>query len=276
VSASASYLSACLIYRNHAPYLREWIEFHRLVGVDRFFLYDNESTDEHEEILAPYVERGIVELQTWPSPPRKNQYWGMRGAFDDCLARHQEDSRWIAFIDIDEFLFSPTGRQLPDVLKGFEQFPGVEVSSLEFGPSGHETKPSGLVIESYLRRRAYTSLQEDIEQVKSIVDPTRVDRTLNPHGFYYKEGYSVHEDGKRADGDAPGSKTFPRASLLRINHYITKSVEEYTAKRDQWAASGLYRRPPSPQFVELLSSEQDEAITVHLPALREALAKPVG
>ncbi len=273
-----SYLSVCLLYKNHAPYLREWIEFHRLVGVDRFFLYDNESSDEHEEVLSPYVERGIVELQTWPSPPpsRRMQYWGLRAAFNDCVARHLDDSRWIAFIDIDEFLFSPTGRQLTDVLKGFEQFSGVEVSSLEFGPSGHETKPAGLVIESYLRRRSYTSPEDDVEQVKSIVDPTRVDRTLNAHGFYYKEGYAVREDGRRADGEAPGSKTFPRTSLLRINHYITKSVEEYNAKRDLWASLGLARRPPSSQFVELLSSEHDESITRYLPALREALAKPIG
>ena len=41
------YLAVCAIYRNEAPYLREWIEFHRLVGVERFFLYNNESTDDH-------------------------------------------------------------------------------------------------------------------------------------------------------------------------------------------------------------------------------------
>jgi hypothetical protein len=276
--AAKPYLSVCSIYRDHAAYLREWIEFHRLVGADRFFLYDNESADEHAEVLSPYVERGIVEVHEWPSPAseRQNQYWGLRGAFDDCLARHRDDSRWIAFIDVDEFLFSPTGRTLPDALRGFEQFSGVEVSSLGFGPSGHLTRPSGLVIESYLRRRHYTSPEQDLEQVKSVVDPTRAERTLNAHGFYYRDGYAVHEDGQRADGDLPGSKTFPQTSLLRINHYITKSVEEYMTKREQWEAAGLARRPPTAQFVERLSGEQDEAITMYVPALREALAKRVG
>ena len=42
----------------------EWIEFHRLVGVERFFLYDNGSTDDHREVLAPYVEEGIVTCTT--------------------------------------------------------------------------------------------------------------------------------------------------------------------------------------------------------------------
>src|SRR5687768_9080374 len=61
------YLSVCSIYRDHAEYLREWIEFHRLVGVERFFLYDNESSDDHREVLAPCVERGIVVIHDWPN-----------------------------------------------------------------------------------------------------------------------------------------------------------------------------------------------------------------
>jgi len=58
------YLSICGIYRDEAFYLREWIEFHRLVGVERFYLYDNFSEDNHREVLAPYIESGIVVLRT--------------------------------------------------------------------------------------------------------------------------------------------------------------------------------------------------------------------
>ena len=61
-----AYLSICAIYRNEGEYLREWIEFHRLVGVERCYLYDNLSTDSHREVLAPYVEQGIVAASGWP------------------------------------------------------------------------------------------------------------------------------------------------------------------------------------------------------------------
>ena len=242
------------------------------MGVERFFLFDNESTDDHEEVLRPYVENGIVEITEWASRPDE-RHWNLRVAFNDCIERHREDARWIAFIDIDEFLFSPTGRQVADVLSEFEQFSGVEVSSLSFGPSGHRTKPNGLVIESYLHRRAYASREEDIDQVKSIVDPMRVDRNYNAHGFVYKDGYAVHEDGSRASDDPPGSQVFPHTSLLRINHYITKSIDEYDAKRAQWAAAGRSRRPLRPRWVEELSAEHDDAITMYVPALREALRR---
>jgi hypothetical protein len=273
------YLSLCSLYRDHAEYLREWIEFHRLVGVERFFLYDNESRDDHEQVLAPYVERGIVEVHHWPTPPsvERGVPWAIIDAFNDCLGHHRHDSRWIGFIDVDEFLFSPTGRTLPAVLEGFEQFAGVEVSRLDFGPSGHQVKPEGLVIESYALRRGYLSPKKDWEFVKSIVDPARTSHAFNAHGFFYTEGYAVHEDGRRALEKPPGRKGFPQTSLLRINHYITKSKEEYARKAAQWAAAGR----PFPDddrsgFFAHLSMEQDDTIKMYAPALREALAQPVG
>jgi hypothetical protein len=279
MSAAKPYLSLCSLYKDHADYLREWIEFHRLVGVERFFLYDNESTDDHEEVLAPYVDRGIVEVHHWPSPPsvERGVPWAIIDAFTDSIRRHRQDSRWIGFIDIDEFLFSPTGRPVPDVLTGFEEFSGVEVSRLDFGPSEHETRPDGLVTESYLMRRSYTSPKRDWEFVKSIVDPSRTTHAFNAHGFFYSEGYAVRENGERAPESPPGRRYFPQASLLRINHYITKSKEEYRRKGDQWAAAGLpFPHDDRSEFFAHLNTERDETITTYVPALREALSQPVG
>ena len=54
------YLSVCAIYKNEARYLAEWLEFHLLAGVEHFFLYDNNSTDDHREVLAPYLRAGVV------------------------------------------------------------------------------------------------------------------------------------------------------------------------------------------------------------------------
>jgi len=107
-----NYLNVCAIYRNEAAHLREWIEFHRIVGAERIFLYDNGSSDEHFEVLAPYLEDGTVVVYDWPSRDRPQE-----PAYDDCLARHGPESRWIAFIDLDEYLFSPLLQPLPEILR---------------------------------------------------------------------------------------------------------------------------------------------------------------
>lgn len=103
-----TYLAIAAIYRDDAAYLAEWIEFHRLVGAERFFLYDNLSTDEHRSVLDPYVREGVVVVHDWPQTFPSGQV----PAFADCLERHRDDARWIAFLDVDEFLFSPTDSSL--------------------------------------------------------------------------------------------------------------------------------------------------------------------
>src|SRR5437016_521510 len=59
-------LSICTIFKNEAPYLKEWIEYHKLVGVDHFYLYNNLSLDAFRRILAPYIKDELVTLIQWP------------------------------------------------------------------------------------------------------------------------------------------------------------------------------------------------------------------
>ena len=85
------------------------------MGVERFFLYNNQSTDDHREVLAPYVADGSVVVHDWPVRP------GQLPAYQHCLAEHGSESRWIAFIDLDEFLFSPTRRPVTEILPDYER-----------------------------------------------------------------------------------------------------------------------------------------------------------
>jgi hypothetical protein len=274
------YLSICSIYRDHAEYLAEWIEFHRLVGVERFFLYDNLSRDHHREVLEPYVEAGVVVQNDWHRPffPTSE---GMLKAYEHCLEHHGENSRWIAFIDIDEFLFSPTGRPVSDLLVEYERFPGVAVNWATFGTSGHRTKPRGLVIESYLGRSNREYINRNF---KSVVDPSRVARTGNPHFFIYRKGWAVDENkrplGPIVHGQFRRGKTQSvSSSRLRINHYWSKSEEECRKKLELWQGTGGPEagRARSWAFFEefnaKLNDERDETILMYLPQLKAALEK---
>jgi hypothetical protein len=247
-------------YRDEAPYLREWIEFHRLVGVERFFLYDTGSTDEHEAVLAPYVDRGIVAVEEWHGEGRQNE------AIDHCVAAHA-DVRWIAFIDADEFLFSPRGRLLPDVLRDYEDFPGVGVNRAQFATSGHVSKPSGLVIENYTYRFA----DRNAKWVKNVVQPARTKRCRGAHIFDFDSGYAV--DVRRRPVDGGQSEAFLQ-TRLRINHYYTKSLEELQAKYAKPRAdTGEMREPASMRYWMVLEARTTRDLTIlqHLPALKQRL-----
>ena len=260
--SARAYLAACMTYSNHASYMREWLEFHRLVGFERFFLYDNGSDDDHESVLRPYVAQGLVTVHRRPGAAE--QY----PSFRHCLQTHRDDARWIAFIDVDEFLFSPRGRPVPEILADFEEFPAVGVNQAIFGTGGHKHRPPGLVIENYL----YRSGNPAVRMVKNIVDPQRTTDVVNAHSF-------VHTDGERVDvmkrpfygRDSP-EVIFSR---LRLNHYFTKSQEELAEK---WARAeadtGEMRDPKNLEHHLRIESryERDEVILQYVPALKAALA----
>ena len=90
--------SICAIFKDEAVYLKEWLEFHLMIGIDHFYLYNNFSTDNYMEILKPYIEKNIVTLKEWPVKA------GQLSAYDDCYNNYRNESQWICFLDIDEFI----------------------------------------------------------------------------------------------------------------------------------------------------------------------------
>jgi len=259
-----SYLAACAIFRNEAPYLAEWIDFHRLVGVERFFLYDNGSDDGWLAVLAPYIAAGCVSVQPWPMPFRLP---AARLAYADCLTRARGHARWLTCIDLDEFLFAPQEPTLIPVLRRFEHCPGVVVRWQVYGSSGHERATDEPVIGRFCRRAPTQWIRN--RRVKSIVDPARALRPVNPHHFVYEGGeLAVDETGARVDLVArlrfskrlrplygllgPALRyvdpwaatdiTRTRVSVehLRINHYPIKSREEFQRKARMMEGKGRY------------------------------------
>lgn len=98
-------LSICAISQNDAPYLKEWIDFHKCVGVEHFYLFNHGSQDTMDEVLKPYVDRGEVELFHWPVIPKQIAVLSQVDAYNWTLRYATGETKWLAFIDTDEFLF---------------------------------------------------------------------------------------------------------------------------------------------------------------------------
>jgi glycosyltransferase involved in cell wall biosynthesis len=254
-------LTVCAIFRDEAPYLAEWIEFHRIAGVEHFELYDNGSTDQSREILAPYVATGVVTLHEWHIRP------GQLSAYLDAIALTRGKTRWAAFIDVDEFLFAPSTVPLPNVLSDYLRYPAVGVNWNVFGTSGHKQKPSGLVIENYTRRTRDSSLNRHI---KSIVQPERVRliRPFDPHHFKYLAGLAVNERFMPIIG--PFSDP-PERDILRINHYWSKSEDEALAKAGRERADNGELRAIEHLLDPKLNTVRDVAIGPFVPKVKRAL-----
>lgn len=220
------YLAVCAIAKNEGPYFKEWIEWHRSQGVEKFYIYDNESTDCTKEVLAPYIESGLVEYCYWPG--QKQQL----ATYDDCFEKHRLEARWIAVIDLDEYIVPIKDRNICEFLRRMEEFAVVEINWLVYGSGGAKKHEPGGVMERFRRH----SLPEHKlnTHVKSIADPRRVCTMTGCHE-------AARISGKAADSHGvPLKKGFrdriPQQDVIRINHYAVKSYEEFLAKRSRGRA----------------------------------------
>jgi len=230
-SVPATYLAVCAIAKDEGPYFKEWIDWHKAQGVDKFYIYDNGSTDATAEILRPYIEDGTVEYI--PFPGHRMQL----AAYDDCMARHRFDTRWIAFIDLDEFIVPVADTSVDAFLRRFESFPAVEINWLIYGSGGQRGKSPRPVMERF-RRHSLPSHPLN-RHVKSIVNPRRVFTMTGCHE-------AARIDGRAADSHGnPVTRNFrerePQQDVIRINHYAVRSFEEFVEKQARGRASGTKR-----------------------------------
>lgn len=224
-------LAVCAIAKNEGPYFKEWLDWHISQGVEKFYIYDNESTDCTRDVLAPYIESGVVEYIYYPG------YRRQIAAYDDCIDRHRFDTRWLAFIDLDEFIVPLRDSSITEFLTGFENSPVVEINWLIYGSGGAEKKSPAPVMERF-RHHSLPSHKLN-RHVKSIVNPRRVFTMTGCHE-------AARIDGVAADshGD-PITRNFrerePQQDVIRINHYAVRSKEEFIEKQNRGRASGSQR-----------------------------------
>jgi hypothetical protein len=229
----------CAVFKDEARHLEEWLEFHSLMGVEHFFLYNDHSSDEFMTVLRPWIDKGRVTLR--PSKSRKQ-----KAIYNHCLRHGAARCRWIAFIDLDEFLFSPEAVPLPEVMERYSTAPAVFVHWILFGSGGHVKAPKGGTVDSYTKSMGLdASIRDDFvhgkigprsEYVtgwardgKSIVDPRAVIEMGIHVPYLLKWGSAVTETFDKPHARSPAGTPFT-CDILRINHYWSRSVEELTAK----------------------------------------------
>lgn len=137
-------VSLCLIFKNEAPFLKEWIDYHRTIGVDHFFLYNNNSTDNYKEVLTSYVELGLVTLIEFPYDHAQMM------AYEHCFENYKMETNWMGFFDADEFICPRLHEDINDWLAKFDKFHSVLIYFRVFGTGGNlEHDYSKNVIEQY-------------------------------------------------------------------------------------------------------------------------------
>lgn len=221
------HLTIAAIAKNESAYIGEWLAFHKLQGVEKVFLYDNDSTDNMYEVLKPYIDDGFVEY---------NEIHGkciQFAAYTDAINRYGELAEYMAFIDCDEFMVpvntdSDLRTIIDDVFAKDDNAGGYAINWCIYGSSGHEKKPQdGLLIENFTYHSDVSYVHN--RHIKSIVRPSCVKYFDHPHYPIYKPGYYCIN----YDGDIVPSwwNNISSYKGIKLNHYFCKSKEEFLIRR---------------------------------------------
>lgn len=171
-------------------YLQEWIEYHQLIGVDHFCIYDNNEGNETALVLEPYIKSGLVDYVSWPNLwPELDFFKGCQHyAYQDGLEKCRENTIWTAFIDTDEFIVPNIYTDLRETLmREFIDKPLIYVNWRRFGTGGQTIYPSGNILSTLTR----CSPRDHTQNIpgKTIAQPAYLIQPENPHCFLATTGY---------------------------------------------------------------------------------------
>lgn len=230
-------LAMVAIMKDEADYIAEWIEFHRLVGARAFYIYDNGSSDESagiarhhigaDGVLMPFAGRyhdAIFKRNINPQP----------FAYAHAIANFGANYRWMAFIDIDEFIIPKSGDNIEQILdRELSGEVNIALPWAMFGTGGHIENPGGLTIESYTARYDETLFWPKARYpFKHILDPCEAKHVHIHLPTTKRDGDLCSNDvGARRALKSRNDEGFFSVENLQLNHYFTRSRVEFIERK---------------------------------------------
>ena len=217
-------LAFVAIMKNEGHYIKEWLGYHLLAGVNHFYIYDNESTDNMKEILQPYIAAGIVTYIFYPGKAKQME------AYNDAVKKFRFQCRYMVFVDADEFFLPKSNRSITEVADEIfsdlgEKVGGFAAHWFMYGSNGEEKADyTRGVLERFTRRRDTPEIS-----IKSITDPRKIDFIWSPHFPTFFPKIDFIDTGIE-------NAVYDISEKIVVNHYITKSKEEFFLRKQKGSA----------------------------------------
>lgn len=249
--------------RNEAPYLLEWIAYHRLIGFGQITIYDNESNDASPRILGPLARAGIINAVYWRDRRAK-----MDRAYTHARKRLLPFVEWCLFCDLDEFLVLRPGIALEHLLPKEPDIAGLAICWRVFGSSGLRNRGTDPVMARFLKARA-----RDSRVVKTMARLSDLP-AMSVHLPRAINGRVTDLDGRTLEHVHGNSIEWQTDCLARLHHYQNRSWEEFVCKRARGEGAFLGGFIPATNFERIGEGvvAMDDALRF-VPAVQEEMAR---
>lgn len=227
----------CAILKNEHQYLDEWIRHHLDIGFDEIYLYEDFGSKSHEIITNNYSNVHLTRLSEIFDEIKHLHGDKQNALYIYFYQNYKNVFDYTAFIDIDEFIMFEDGYGLQALLNEYQDYNGIFLFWKMYNANGIIDNPKSNVVTTY------TTLSEDDNhdngwKYKSIVN-------MNRDSYFI----SCHEIAGGITTDHSSSKYDITYSKAWINHYFTKSWEEWCYRFIGKENTGLNRRNLEEFFV---------------------------
>ena len=267
--------------KNEAPYIVEWIAYHRAMGVDNFLIYTNDCSDGTDEVLGRLQEMGIIQH-------RNNDNWKgnspQQSALNQSLKEPLiENAEWIIHIDVDEFMNVRTGNgTLDDLFAAVPDATNFAMTWRLFGHNGVTQLNDDFVIDQFdTCAPKYCPKPHTVWGFKTMFRnigayakischrPNKLDEAFeNKVKWVNGSGQDMTRDA--AHNGWRSSKNNVGYDLLQLNHYALRSAESFLIKRQRGRALHVDRYIGINYWIRMDWSDfRDITIKRNLPRLRE-------
>lgn len=231
--------AVCAMGRMENRYAVEFVKHYKKLGFDKIFIYDNNRDGEERfaDVLGDYIKNGFVEIIEWPKYGQTHD-----AAFNDCYNRHGKDYQWILFVDFDEFLTLPKGKNIRKAMESYEHADVVMVN-WQVMTDGNLVTDDG----RDCAKRFTKAIADDVKRTDGLVINQHVKSIVRGgiNGLQFKwqphvpASPSLHCVNTQNDTVRQYPLTEPTDATIRIRHYMTKTIEEYvTIKSKRLFANG--------------------------------------
>lgn len=217
-----------VIVKNEGAYVEEFIKYYATIGIRDIVIFDNESDDDTAEVVKKI---DCCNIYYHYIKGKKRQI----DAYNIALNKYNKSFRYLMFFDADEFLFDVEDRALKHISELMEKarVGGIGINWVLFGSSGIKSRDRNAPVCSTFLYRSRLDFYKN-NHVKTVCNTDYIIAMENAHYGIYKHGYDMYDCGGHII-HGPFTKV-PQNGLLRINHYFTKSFEEFIEKRNRGKA----------------------------------------
>lgn len=269
-------LAVAAIFQEETPYIKEWIEFYRLMGVEHFYLFNHLNTDNFLSVLIPYMNQNLVTLIDWPYPFETLGEWRkiQVQAYQQAIEMTREAVKWLIVVDLDEFLFPVDEHSLLECLdQYYADCAGVCVNWQVFGTSFCPSLNANQLMTESLTWKAPVDFFMN-SYVKSIVRPACVKHFNTAHEASFYSPYKGVNASHQLMNRSPRGVFIDR---LRINHYWMRDEHYYRTVKYPRCLSRHISAEKMDDYYQIMNSTFDDSIHRFVPALRQTMGLlPIG